>query len=102
MERGRALLLQLEVASDTMEAAGFPDAADPPSSSYTFPVDMSYLTFCLASLSSVNVLLFSLGLLEFAGAAPNVLVGFKGVQFVKLGWFKLVGAARKLDVKRSM
>ena len=99
MVRGRALLLQLEmeVASDTMEAAGFPDApAEAPNSSYTFPVDMSYLTFCLASLSSVNVLLFSLGLLEFVEAEPNVLVGFKGVQFVKLGWFKLVGATRKL------
>ena len=52
---------------------------------------MSYLTFCLLSLSS-RVLLFSLGVAEELFEELEKEPGFSGVQLEKFGWFKLAAA----------
>ena len=55
-----------------------------PNSSYTFPVEMSYLTFCLLNLSS-KVLLFSSGVAEELFEELEKDPGFNGVQLEKFG-----------------
>ena len=68
-----------------------------PSSSYTFPVEISYLTFCgfPPNLSSVSVLLFSFGVVLLLFEVVND-PGFSGVQFVKFGWL-IVAAVKYLE-----
>ena len=83
------------IGAPTLLHAEFP----PPSSSYTFPVEISYLTFCFPNLSSVRVLLFSLGVVLLLFELVND-PGFNGVQLVKFGW--LIVAAGKYHFKLDM